>query len=149
MLRSIANQRSQSRFRDNVGLRQVSGVASVLHRVACAVFFVQGRCRSDRVSSRTRAAMNVLLRTTSASPTHTPPTSTSEVYACQFYAALLKKICGPQKHQICGRYMRKYGTELLETNYPISFHRGPDTWMVHSAAVGNQMVEVTNSDRSR
>jgi len=25
---------------------------------------------------------------------------------------------------------RKYGTELLETNYPISFHRGPDTWMV-------------------
>ena len=91
MLRSIANQRSQSRFRDNVGLRQVSGVASVLHRVACAVFFVQGRCRSDRVSSRTRAAMNVLLRTTSASPTHTPPTSTSEVYACQFYAALLKK----------------------------------------------------------
>jgi len=92
MLRSIANQRSQSRFRDNVGLRQVSGMASVLHWVACAVFFVQGRCRSDRVSSRTRAAMNVLLRTTSASPTHTPPTSTSEVYACQFYAALLKNM---------------------------------------------------------
>jgi len=26
--------------------------------------------------------------------------------------------------------MRKYGTELLETNYPTSFHRGPDTWMM-------------------
>ena len=26
--------------------------------------------------------------------------------------------------------LRKYGTELLETNYPISFHRGPDTRMV-------------------
>jgi len=25
---------------------------------------------------------------------------------------------------------RKYGTELLETSYPISFHKGPDTWMV-------------------
>jgi len=25
---------------------------------------------------------------------------------------------------------QKYGTELLETNYPISFHSGPDTWMV-------------------
>ena len=26
--------------------------------------------------------------------------------------------------------MRAYGTELFETNYPISFHRGPETWMV-------------------
>ena len=25
---------------------------------------------------------------------------------------------------------RKYGTELLETNYSISFHMGPDTWTV-------------------
>jgi len=25
---------------------------------------------------------------------------------------------------------QKYGTELLKTNYCISFHRGPDTWMV-------------------
>jgi len=24
---------------------------------------------------------------------------------------------------------QKYGTELLKTSYPISFHRGPDTWM--------------------
>jgi len=26
--------------------------------------------------------------------------------------------------------MWKYGTELLETNYPIPFHKGPDTWIV-------------------
>ena len=26
--------------------------------------------------------------------------------------------------------MQKYGRELLETNYPISFHTGPDTWIV-------------------
>ena len=26
--------------------------------------------------------------------------------------------------------LRKYGTELLETNYPISFHRGLYRWMV-------------------
>jgi len=42
---------------------------------------------------------------------------------------------------------RKYGTELLETNYPISFHRGPGThgWC-HS--VGNQMVEVTKPNKN-
>jgi len=37
--------------------------------------------------------------------------------------------------------MWKYVTELLKTNYPISFHRGPNIWMCHS--VGNQVVEVT------
>jgi len=36
------------------------------------------------------------------------------------------KICGPHKHQICGGSVRKYGTELLETNYHISFHSCPD-----------------------
>ena len=41
-----------------------------------------------------------------------------------------KKICGPHKHQICEGNMQKYGIGLLETNYPISFHRGPDTWMM-------------------
>ena len=41
-----------------------------------------------------------------------------------------KKICGPHKHQTCNGNTWKYGTELLETNYPVSFHRGPDTWMV-------------------
>jgi len=45
-----------------------------------------------------------------------------------------------------GGSMRKYGTELLETNCPISFHRGPDTWMCHS--VGNQMVEVTKPNKN-
>jgi len=40
------------------------------------------------------------------------------------------KICGLHKHQICGGSVRKYGTELLETNYHISFHSGPDRWMV-------------------
>jgi len=39
-------------------------------------------------------------------------------------------MCGPYKHRICGRNTWKNGTELLETNYPISFHRGRDTWMV-------------------
>jgi len=33
-------------------------------------------------------------------------------------------------HHINTNMQQKYGTELLETNYPISFHRGPDTWMV-------------------
>ena len=41
----------------------------------------------------------------------------------------------------------KYGAELLETNYPISFHRGPDTWMMPS--VGNWMVEVMKPNRNR
>ena len=31
---------------------------------------------------------------------------------------------------MCGGNMRTYGTELLETNYPISFNSGPDTWIV-------------------
>jgi len=42
----------------------------------------------------------------------------------------LKKICALHKQQICGKNMWKYGTELLETNYPIPFHKGPDTWIV-------------------
>ena len=39
---------------------------------------------------------------------------------------------------------RKYGTgtELLETNYPFSFHRGPDTWIMPFCC--NHMVEVHN-----
>ena len=40
------------------------------------------------------------------------------------------KMCGPYKHQIYGGNMRKYISKLIETNYPISFHRGLDTWMV-------------------
>ena len=32
--------------------------------------------------------------------------------------------------QICGGNMQKSGTNLLETNYAISFHRGPETWIV-------------------
>jgi len=45
--------------------------------------------------------------------------------------------------------MWRCGTELLETNYRISFLRGPDTWMIgwcHS--VGRQMVEVTKPNRN-
>jgi len=40
---------------------------------------------------------------------------------------------------------QKYGTELLETNYHISFHRGRTHGWCHS--VGNQMVEVTKPNR--
>jgi len=47
--------------------------------------------------------------------------------------------------------MRKYGTELLETNYPILFHRGPDTWMVpfcwQPDGRGNEM-EIGNRNTS-
>ena len=39
---------------------------------------------------------------------------------------------------------RKYGTELLETNYPILFHR-THGWCHF---VGNQMVEVTKHNRN-
>ena len=45
--------------------------------------------------------------------------------------------------------MWRCGTELLETNYRISFLSGPDTWMIgwcHS--VGRQMVEVTKPSRN-
>ena len=43
--------------------------------------------------------------------------------------------------------MWEYGTELLENNYAISFHRGPVThgWC-HS--VSKQMVEVTKPNRN-
>jgi len=51
---------------------------------------------------------------------------------------------------LCGRKMRKYGTELLETNYPTSLHRGPDTWMVPFCWQPEyQMVEVTKHNRNR
>jgi len=42
--------------------------------------------------------------------------------------------------------MWKYGTELLETLHPISFHRDLDTWC---HAVGNQMVEITKPNINR
>ena len=45
--------------------------------------------------------------------------------------------------------MWRCGTELLETNYRISFLSGPDTWMIgwcHS--VGRQIVEVTKPNRN-
>ena len=37
------------------------------------------------------------------------------------------KMCRPYKHQIYGGNMCKYISKLIETNYPISFHRGLDT----------------------
>ena len=37
------------------------------------------------------------------------------------------KMCGPYKQQIYGGNMCKYISKLIETNYPISFHRGLDT----------------------
>jgi len=40
---------------------------------------------------------------------------------------------------------RNYGTELLETNYPISFHRVWTHGWCHSVA--NHMVEVTKPNR--
>jgi len=57
--------------------------------------------------------------------------------ACQFYAALFSNICGPHKHQIHARNIWKYGTELLKTNYPIFFHRNPDT---HLIDIGNRNI---------
>ena len=44
--------------------------------------------------------------------------------------------------------MRKYGTELLKTNYPMSFH---SVFWTHGwcRSVGNQMVEVTKPNRNK
>jgi len=46
------------------------------------------------------------------------------------FMRLFKKIYGLDKHQICGGKVRKYGAELLETIYAMSFHGDPDKWMV-------------------
>jgi len=59
----------------------------------------------------------------------------------------LKKICGPHKHKICGGNMRKYGRELLEANYPISFHRGRMHGECHSS--GKQTIDVTKPNRKQ
>ena len=55
----------------------------------------------------------------------------------------------PDQRPLNGRCRCCCGTELLETNYRISFLSGPDTWMIgwcHS--VGRQMVEVTKPNRN-
>jgi len=41
-----------------------------------------------------------------------------------------KKYAGRSNTVWLVRRQQKYNTELPETNYPISFHRGPDTLMV-------------------
>ena len=41
--------------------------------------------------------------------------------------------------------MWKYGTELLQTNYPVSFHWSPETRMV--PVCWQPMVEVTKLNR--
>jgi len=43
--------------------------------------------------------------------------------------SILKKYVHCINSKYAGK-MWKYGTELLETNYPIPFHKGPDTWIV-------------------
>jgi len=45
---------------------------------------------------------------------------------------------------------QKYGTELLETNYPISFHRGPAGHMDGAILLAIKMVnEVTKPNGNR
>ena len=59
-------------------------------------------------------------------------------------------VCGIKKNTRIAQTpnMRgKYGTELLETNYPISFHRIPDTRKVPFC--WKQTVDVTKPNRNR
>ena len=81
---------------------------------------------------------------TSAQPTAAVNTSVRQSVLCGIffkYADRISFVCVClyvffaassviNKHRKCSGNIGKYGTELLETNYPISFHRGPYTRLV-------------------
>ena len=72
-------------------------------------------------------------------PNHRHQSTEGTYFCCIFGVYILS-----HKHQICSTNTVQ---NCLRPNFPISFHRGPDTWMCHS--VGNQMVEVTKPNRNR
>jgi len=103
-------------------------------------------CSSRAVRKRWSSSRRLATTSSPGSSTYNTITYNTNADRHVGFMQHLKKICRPYKHHIYGGNMLKYGTELLETNYPIPFHRIRTHGCWHS--VGNQTIEVTKPNRN-